>query len=81
MEIAGQVKLDCSCGESWALDIPRHVAQELASEPSHSPSFRELVGLCIGEASTAWDDAGVFDSAKAVELIDRIVDAHEQEEL
>lgn len=37
-------------------------------------SFRELVARAIGEASLAWSKkpTGVFDSAKAAELISRI---------
>lgn len=44
-------------------------------------SFRELVGESIGEASMAWSSKpkGVFDSAKASELIDRICAAAEVE--
>lgn len=39
--------------------------------------FKELVGIAIGEASMCWSETpkGVFDSAKACELVDRIVDA------
>jgi len=36
--------------------------------------FRELVGIAIGEASMCWSEipSGVFDSARAKELVDRI---------
>jgi len=32
--VAGRVRLECSCGQNWVIDIPRHVAQILAEEPA-----------------------------------------------
>lgn len=38
-------------------------------------SFRTFIGECIGEASMCWDKKGVFESSRAAEIVDRIIDA------
>jgi hypothetical protein len=43
--------------------------------------FRELVGIAIGEASMCWSEvpSGVFQSEKALALLNRICEAHDAE--
>jgi hypothetical protein len=39
--------------------------------------FRTLVTEAIGEASVCWDEKGVFQSERALEVVDRIVARHQ----